>query len=147
MKKPLLISACLLGAPCRFDGKSVTRVRISELSDRYNLIPICPEIYGGLPTPRVPSERCGERVVMADGTDVTENFFVGAAVSVDFARGLGATAALLKERSPSCGHGAIYDGSFTHTLKEGDGVAAEALIRAGVRVYGECEIEKLLSEY
>ena len=147
MKKPLLISACLIGAPCRFDGKSKPCVNISELAEKYNLIPICPEIYGGLPTPRVPSERCGERVVMADGTDVTENFKRGALVSVNFAGELGAGAALLKERSPSCGHGEIYDGSFTRTLRDGDGVAAEALIGFGVKVYGESEIEKLKSEY
>lgn len=147
MKKPLLISACLIGAPCRFDGQSKSRVNISELSEKYNLIPICPEIYGGLPTPRVPSERCGEHVIMADGADVTENFRRGALVSVDFARALGAGAALLKERSPSCGHGKIYDGSFTHTLRDGDGVAAEALALSGVKIYGESEIEKLKSEY
>ena len=147
MKKPLLISACLIGTPCRFDGKSVTRVDISELSKRYSLIPICPEIYGGLPTPRVPSERVGDRVVMADGADVTENFRKGAFVSVDFAKNFGAAAALLKERSPSCGHGEIYDGSFTHTLTAGDGVTAEELTKCGVRVYGESEIEKLFSEY
>ena len=147
MKKSLLISACLLGTPCRFDGKSVPRVDFSCLSEKYNLIPVCPEIYGGLPTPRVPSERSGERVIMADGTDVTENFQRGAEVALDFAKRLSVGAALLKERSPSCGHGKIYDGSFTHTLTDGDGVAAEALLSYGVKIYGESEIEKLVSEY
>lgn len=147
MKKTLLISACLMGVPCRFDGKSVTRIDFSALSERYNLIPICPEIYGGLPTPRVPSERQGTRVVMADGTDVTDNFLRGARITVELAWSFGAGAALLKERSPSCGKGEIYDGSFTRTLKDGNGVGAEALIESGVRVYGESEIEKLFSEY
>ncbi len=147
MKKPLLISACLIGTPCRFDGKSVPRVNFSELSERYNLIPICPEIYGGLEAPRVPSERREDRVVMADGTDVTENFRRGAEVSVKFARDFGVGAALLKERSPSCGHGQIYDGSFSRTLKNGSGVTAEALIINGIKIYGESEIEKLIAEY
>ena len=147
MKKPLIISACLLGTPCRFDGNSVPRVDFSALSEKYELIPVCPEIYGGLPTPRVPSERVGGRVLMEDGRDVTENFNRGALVTLDFAKKFSAGAALLKERSPSCGHGEIYDGSFTHTLRPGDGVTAELLISQGIRVYGESEIEKLLSEY
>ena len=147
MKKSLLISACLLGAPCRFDGKSVPRVDFSALSERYNLIPVCPEIYGGLSTPRVPSERRFDRVTMKDGKDVTNEFFKGAEVTLDFARKFSASAALLKERSPSCGHGEIYDGSFGGTLIPGSGVTAEMLENSGIRVYGESEIEKLLSEY
>lgn len=147
MKKNLLVSACLLGIPCRFDGKSVPRVDILALSERYNLIPVCPEIYGGLPTPRTPSERLFDRVLMADGADVTENFRRGADVTVKLARELFCEAALLKERSPSCGYGEIYDGSFSHTLMKGVGVAAEALSALGIKIYGESEIEKLLSEY
>ena len=74
----LLISACLLGIPCRYDGRSVKAVDVEALREKYNLIPVCPEIYGGLPTPRTPSERQGEKTVMKDGRDVTENYLRGA---------------------------------------------------------------------
>lgn len=144
MKENLLISACLLGISCRYDGKSVRKVDIEALREKYNLIPICPEIYGGLPTPRVPSERVGDRVLMRDGRDVTENFNTGAVSALEIAKINGCTKALLKERSPSCGKEQIYDGSFTGALTEGNGVAAELLMKHGIAVYGEGEIENLL---
>ena len=77
----LLISACLLGICCRYDGKSVKSVDVESLKEKYNLIPVCPEIYGGLPTPRVPSERQGNKTVMKDGPDVTENYLRGAKIA------------------------------------------------------------------
>lgn len=144
MKENLLISACLLGIPCRYDGRAVIREEISSLSAKYNLIPICPEIYGGLSTPRIPSERVGERVLMKDGTDVTENYRRGALASLTVAQANGCRLALLKERSPSCGKDKIYDGSFSGALINGSGVAAELLMANGIAVYGESEIEKLL---
>ena len=140
----LLISACLLGIPCRYDGRSVRAVDVSALRQKYNLIPVCPEIYGGLPTPRTPSERQGDRTVMKDGTDVTENYLRGAKAAYDLCRELDCKKALLKERSPSCGKGKIYDGTFSGTLVDGDGVTAEYLRAEGIEVYGESEIEKLL---
>ena len=144
MKPNLLISACLIGVPCRYDGKSVPRVDILKLEERYNVIPVCPEIFGGLPTPRTPSERVGDRVVMRDGTDVTENFMRGAECTLNIAKSCGAGAALLKSRSPSCGKGMIYDGSFTGTLKEGDGVTAQLLMKDNIKVYSEDELPELL---
>ena len=146
--KPLLISRCLLGEKCRYDGRSkpLQAEALQALSERFVLIPVCPEELGGLPTPRNPSERRGDRVVMADGTDVTEAFRLGASRARTLAAAGGAAAALLKEKSPSCGKGKIYDGSFTGTLIEGNGVTAEALLGAGLAVYGESEIEDLLSE-
>jgi len=143
-KKNLLISACLLGIPCRYDGKSVPRVAISALSEHFNLIPICPEIYGGLPTPRTPSERLGDRVVMADGSDVTDNFIRGAESAYLLATETNTTLALLKERSPSCGKGKIYDGSFTGKLTDGDGYTAEYLSARGIRIFGESELDELI---
>lgn len=140
----LLISACLLGIPCRYDGRSVKAVDVSALREKYNLIPVCPEIYGGLPTPRTPSERQGDKTVMKDGRDVTENYLLGAKASYDLCLELGCKKALLKEKSPSCGKGKIYDGSFTGTLTEGNGVTAEYLIARGIEVYGESEIDKLI---
>ena len=117
---------------------------VSALRQKYNLIPVCPEIYGGLPTPRTPSERQGERTVMKDGTDVTENYLRGAKAAYDLCRELDCKKALLKERSPSCGNGKIYDGTFSGTLIDGDGVTAEYLKSKGIEVFGESEIEKLL---
>ena len=140
----LLISACLLGIPCRYDGKSVKAVSVETLRAKYNLIPVCPEIYGGLPTPRVPSERIGDKVMMKDGTDVTENYQRGARETLELCRIFGAKTAILKERSPSCGKGEIYDGSFSGALTARDGVTAELLISEGIRVIGESEIKILL---
>ena len=114
------------------------------LMEQYHLIPICPEQLGGLPTPRKPSERQGGRVVMADGRDVTAEYRRGAEEALHLARLYGCTAAVLKERSPSCGKGQIYDGTFTGTLTAGDGVTAELLTAGGIKVYGESELEKLL---
>lgn len=144
MKENLLISACLLGIGCRYDGRRVKKIDIEALGERYNLIPICPEIYGGLPTPRTPSERVGDRVVMKDGRDVTENFLRGAEAAYEIAVANSVTKALLKAKSPSCGKGMIYDGSFSGTLTEGDGVAAELLLARGIAVYTEDETHKLL---
>ena len=144
MKENLLISACLLGIPCRYDGKSVKKIDLSLLSEKYNLIPICPEIYGGLPTPRIPSERVGCEVLMKDGTSVTENYMRGAEASLTIALASGARVALLKERSPSCGKGLVYDGSFSGKLTEGNGVTVDLLLKNGIKIFGEGEIEELL---
>ena len=144
MKPALIISACLLGNPCRYDGKSVKKIDVSELSEKYRLIPVCPEVDGGLPTPRTPSERIGEKVLMRDGRDVTENYRRGAEKTLEAALLSGAKAALLKSRSPSCGKGKIYDGSFSGTLTDRDGVTAELLLSHGIDVYGEEELSKLL---
>ncbi len=140
----ILVSACLLGIGCRYDGKHKAHEEVLKLREKYNLIPVCPEIYGGLPTPRVPSERIGESVMMKDGTDVTENYRRGANEALQLCRIYGIRTAVLKLRSPSCGKGEIYDGSFTGTLTKRDGVTAELLISEGIRVLGEDEIEALL---
>lgn len=140
----LLISACLLGCACRYDGKSKPHPLAVELARRGLAVPVCPEQLSGLPTPRKPSERQGGRVVMADGRDVTAEYRRGAEEALHLARLYGCTAAVLKERSPSCGKGQIYDGTFTGTLTAGDGVTAELLTAGGIKVYGESELEKLL---
>lgn len=140
----ILVSACLLGIPCRYDGKSMPNERVMALKEKYTLIPVCPEIYGGLPTPRTPSERIGELVLMKDGTDVTENYNRGADATLKIAEINGAKIAILKAKSPSCGKGMIYDGSFSGTLTAGDGVAAEKLTRVGITVLTENEIDRIL---
>ena len=132
----LLISACLLGCRCRYDGASKTQPWVAALAERYELVPVCPEQLGGLPTPRLPAER--------QGGDVTAQYRRGAEEALRLADLLGCEAALLKERSPSCGSGTVYDGTFTGTLTAGDGVTAELLRAHGIPVYGESRIEELL---
>lgn len=141
----LLISACLLGVECKYSGGSnaLPEETIEKLRTRYRLIPVCPETAGGLPTPRDPSERLGERVVSCRGTDVTAQFKKGAEAALTLARRYGCTTALMKEHSPSCGSGLIYDGSFSGKLVKGDGCAAELLKAAGVSVVGENVTELL----
>ena len=143
--RKLLISRCLLGDPCRYDAKSkpLPAETLDALRSRYALVPVCPEVLGGLPTPRTPSERRGDRVVMKSGADVTAEYRRGASAALRLAQENNVCAAVLKERSPSCGKGKIYDGTFTGTLKDRDGVTAEVLMDARFAVYGESEIEKL----
>ena len=140
MKKNILVSACLLGEACRYDGKSKPCERVIALKDTYNLIPICPEVMGGLPTPRTPSEICGELVLMKDGRDVTENYNHGALRALEIARENACTVAILKEKSPSCGSGLIHNGLFDGGLVEGDGITAKLLKSQGIRILGESEI-------
>ncbi len=140
----LLVSACLLGACCRYDGASREHPLAKTLAERYPLIPVCPEQLGGLPTPRPPAERRGERVVTQSGDDVTERYRRGAEETLRLCRMLDCEAAVLKERSPSCGAGTVYDGTFSGVLASGDGVTAALLRDGGIPVYGESQIEKLL---
>lgn len=140
----LLISACLLGCRCRYDGAAKPHPAVEALAARYELVPVCPEQMGGLSTPRPPAERRGNRVVTENGTDVTAQYVRGAEEAVRLCTLLGCGAALLKERSPSCGRGQVYDGTFSRTLTAGDGVTAERLTALGVPVYGESQVEELL---
>ena len=142
----VLISACLLGVCCRYDGESHPCEVLKDLPESLHLIPVCPEQLGGLPTPRTPAERRGHAVITREGSDVTEAYRAGALEVLRLARRFDCHAAILKERSPSCGCGEIYDGSFTHTLIHGDGVTAELLKSFGFRIYGESRIHELLSD-
>ena len=143
----LLISACLLGAQCRYDGQSKPVLEMVALSEQFDLVPLCPEQLGGLPTPRTPAERIEDRVMTKDGRDVTAEYRHGAEQALHLARLCGCKIALLKERSPSCGSGTIYDGTFTGGLTAGDGVTAALLRENGITVYGESEIGRLLEEH
>ncbi len=146
MREPLLVSACLLGVNCKYSGgnNALLPELLAALEARYRLVPVCPERDGGLPTPRTPSERRGDRVLNRAGEDVTEAFRRGAAIALQAAEEAGCRLALLKERSPSCGSGRIYDGSFSGTVIPGDGVAAALLKEHGLAVYGESQIQALL---
>ena len=146
VKRPgILVSACLLGVYCRYNGERKKLEGIERLMERAELIPVCPEILGGLPTPRPPAERVGDRVMNREGMDVTEAYQRGAEETLRLAELFGAHLALLKERSPSCGMGKIYDGSFQGRIVNGSGVTAELLTAHGVSVYGESRIDALLN--
>ena len=132
----IIVSACLAGYRCRYDGKIVPDEEIVALIKRGGAIPVCPEMMGGLPCPRVPAERTkdGLRVVTREGNDVTEAFTSGAFEALRMAKLFGCNKAILKAKSPSCGYGQIYDGTFSGTLREGDGVTAELFKENGITV-------------
>lgn len=132
----ILVSACLLGVSCRYDGTGEIRETVRELMKNHQLVPVCPEILGGLKTPRCPAERRGDKVVTKEGEDVTEAYRRGAEETLKLAELFGCSGAILKERSPSCGCGKIYDGTFTKTLIEGDGVTAQLLKAHGISIFG-----------
>ncbi len=141
----ILISACLLGVRCRYDGESrpLPREILERLEKAGPLVPVCPEQLGGLPTPRPPAERSGEKILCADGRDVTEPYRRGAQEALRIAGLCRCGTAVLKARSPSCGKGTVYDGTHTRTLTGGNGVAAELLLKNGIRVLTEEEIGEL----
>ena len=144
MKECILVSRCLLGEPCRYDGRSKPDQRVMELEQGYCLVPVCPEVLGGLPTPRPPAEiQPDGRVVNREGKDVTREYEEGARLALELAVREGCRTAVLKENSPSCGCREIYDGSFSKRLIPGEGVAAKLLREHGIRVLGESDVDGL----
>ncbi|MBE5782888.1 MAG: DUF523 domain-containing protein [Clostridiales bacterium] len=139
----ILVSACLLGCSCRYDGKSKPSHRVLALRNKHTLIPVCPEQLGGLPTPRPPAEIQGEKVISNQGADVTAAYQKGAREALFLYETLGCQLAILKSRSPSCGCGQVYDGAFSDALRPGDGVTAALLKQHGIRVLTEEEHEKI----
>lgn len=133
----LLISACLCGRPCRYDGKVLDFPRFKALADSGLALPVCPEELGGLPTPRLPCELYEGRAICRDGQDLSEAFRRGAQEALRLAEANGITIGILKERSPSCGTAAVYDGSFTGRLIPGQGLTAALLQEHGLRLYNE----------
>lgn len=144
MKQNILVSACLLGMHCRYNGTGAMQEELEQLKHKYHLIPVCPEIYGGMQTPRDPAERSGEKVLTAAGEDVTDYYKRGAEETLLLKELYECEIAILKERSPSCGYGHIYDGTFSGKIIDGYGVAAELLADKGVRILGESKIKELL---
>lgn len=147
---PILVSACLAGRACRFDGRANADDEVGRLVAEGRAVLVCPEEDGGLATPRPPAEiRGGDgsdvlagraRVVTKNGVDVTEAYLEGARIALRRAREAGAETAILKARSPSCGRGCIYDGTFSRTPSHGDGVTAALLQREGIHVVTEEEL-------
>ena len=140
----LLISACLLGVSCRYDGKSKPVPEVTELMGKYNLIPVCAEIMGGLSTPRPPAEIVGDKVLTESGKDVTAEYIKGAEEVLRLGKIFGCKKALLKERSPSCGTGIIHNGKFDGGVVSGFGKTAGLLIKNGIEVFGESRINELM---
>ena len=127
MARQYVVSACLAGEPCRYDGGCSPCPAVQRLIRAGQALPVCPETLGGLPTPRVPK----------DGTDVTDAFTRGAEEALRLAQENGCTAAILKARSPSCGSGEVYDGTFTGTSVSGEGVFARMAREAGFEIWNE----------
>lgn len=166
-----LVSACLAGVPCRYDGKSFIDKTVMDLVNQGEAILVCPELLAGLPTPRPRCERRAKeankqtnnkegfdtlinkekrmidinqiQIICEDGRDLTKEFFQGAQKVLEIAKAANITMAILKSKSPSCGKGFIYDGSFTGTLTKGNGVTAELLLQNGIKVITEDEIQIL----
>lgn len=136
----MLISACLLGRACRYDGKDKNKIDLSRL-EGHSLIPVCPEVDGGLGIPRPPAERVSSYIINKEGKDVTAEYTKGAEIALRTAIENNCKIAILKAKSPSCGKGKIYDGTFTKTLIDGNGVTAELLQKNGITVYTEDEID------
>lgn len=150
----VLVSACLLGVDCRFDGQLCPDAALRKLAAQGRVVPFCPEVFGGLPTPRLPAEienaHAGldgnavlegrTRVVACDGSDVTAQFLAGATGALELAQHLDIRRAILKSRSPSCGVGQIHDGRFVGVLVSGDGVTAALLKRSGIQTITEAGV-------
>lgn len=137
----LLVSACLVGRLCNYKAQASPSSAIDELGERFRLVPVCPEVEGGLPVPRPAAEIIGDgRVSTADGHDVTAEYQAGAEVAVALARSNDVVGAVLKARSPSCGSAQIYDGTFSRTLVPGEGLTAAALRTAGYEVVSEEDV-------
>ena len=142
----ILVSHCFLGEPCRYDGASRLDRQIIELHRAgHNLIPVCPEVLGGLGVPLEPAELQPDgRVLTRAGEDVTAQYRAGAERAVEIAKENGCTVAVLKARSPSCGSGEVYNGAFTGTLTSGWGIAAKLLSEAGLEVMDEEHLQAWL---
>lgn len=139
----IFISACLLGVKCRYDGAEKQNEAALRLAEKHELIPFCPEIYGGLATPRDPAEIRGGRVITCKGKDVTAEYEKGAEMALKVAEMLGCECAVLQDRSPSCGIGKVHNGLFDGGLVDGDGKTAELFRKAGIRLVPASEADKI----
>jgi uncharacterized protein YbbK (DUF523 family) len=143
----IIVSACLAGIECRYNGQAFPIPKVIEMVKKGQAMPICPEILGKLPTPRACAERLGDRVITNMGQDVTNEFVSGAIAAADIAQLIGCRTAILKSRSPSCGKGRIYDGTFSGRLILGDGIFCSLLQTKNIKVMTEDEINLAVLEY
>jgi len=139
-EQKILVSACLAGEACRYNGTSKPCQGVIELIKNGKAIPVCPELLAGLLIPRSPAEQKGDRVYTKDGEDVTEEYRKGAELVLTIAKENGCKKAILKSKSPSCGSGVVYDGSFSGSLIKGDGVLVKLLKENDIEVISEKEL-------
>lgn len=139
----ILVSACLLGENCKYSGGNNKNEKVIALGEKHTLVPICPECFGQLPIPRPPAEIVGDKVFNKFGEDITSCFIDGAEKALYVAEETGCQIAVLKERSPSCGFGTIYDGSFTGKTINGNGITAQLLYDNGITILGESLVDKI----
>lgn len=139
-KPNIIVSACLLGHNCKYNGGNNYCSKLEKLKEQYNFIEICPEVEGGLPIPRVPSEIINGLVINKEGMDVTKNYNEGAKLALEKALKNNCRKAILKAKSPSCGCGKIYDGTFSKTLIDGDGITTRLFKEHNIEVLTEEEI-------
>ncbi len=145
-REKILISACLVGENVTYKGKNNKSPYFEMLLEKYDLVPFCPEVEGGLKVPRAPSEIKEDKVITQKGKDVTDNYLEGASKAIMLCELLSIKRAILKEKSPSCGVHKVYDGSFSNKLIEGKGITTTALEKKGIKVYSEEEIPLLLED-
>lgn len=136
----VLVSSCLLGIKCRYDGNCATNEKVLKLKEKYNLIPICPELLGGLPVPRDCCELIDNKVITNKGIDVTKQFKSGADYALQIAKRGHCEYAILKQNSPSCGFGKVYDGTFSGNIVEGKGIAAKLFEENGLKIISDDEL-------
>ncbi len=135
----ILVSACLLGENCKYNGKNnLTNLNL----DKYEVVPFCPEVSGGLSIPRTPCEIIKNKVISKEGIDCTKEFNLGASLCLDICQKNNITKAILKEKSPSCGVNYIYDGTFSNNLIEGCGVTTKLLLENNIEVFNEIEFKE-----
>ena len=133
----IIVSACLAGIECRYNGQAFSIPRIIEIVKKGYAIPLCPEILANLSTPRLSSELRDGRVFSSEGQDVTMEYVSGSKIALDIAKLVGCKKAILKSKSPTCGCGRIYDGTFSGKLIEGDGIFCKMLKEENIEVYTE----------
>jgi len=149
-KAKYIVSSCLAGEKCRYDGNSNTIGLVKDLVANGLALSVCPEVLGGLSVPRTRCEVLKNndgtsRIIGEDNIDYTDNFILGAKIALETAVKNGITNAILKSKSPSCGYGIIYDGTFSGKLIEGNGITAELFAESGINVFTEIEFSKLKS--
>lgn len=139
----VLVSACLLGYNCKYNGKNNLNSKIVELLKTHEVIPVCPEMFGGLSCPRIPCEKVGDRILDKEGNDCTKQFIKGAEEALNIVKEKQVDFAILQKRSPSCGNSVIYDGTFKGNLIAGNGVFAQKLQSLNIPIM-EAESEKFV---
>lgn len=141
----ILVSSCLIGTNCKWNGRNNLKEKVVNLKEHYNLIPFCSEVLGGMPTPRIPSEIIGNKVFNQINLDVTKYFNLGAKKVLEIALNSHCKYAILKDHSPSCGVNNIYDGTFSRKLIPGKGITAKLLESHGIKTFAEDEVDQLIS--